>query len=179
MLSRPFVEFFLWGWDILPRIVLMYYANFLSLPEGYFYTDICNEGEFRNTIVSHDFHFISWDNLPKQHLNFLTMDHFQRIVDSNAHFGRKFGRNEPVLYKIDSELWDWYAKGFSSCEWFNNQEVPNVTIQDYIITNTTKLKSGRGIERLKHLIIGLLTVQDFHTKQCTWHLRLSKVTTIK
>ncbi|KAI7726318.1 hypothetical protein M8C21_008116, partial [Ambrosia artemisiifolia] len=34
MLSRPFVEYCLWGWDNLPRIVLMYYANFLSSPEG-------------------------------------------------------------------------------------------------------------------------------------------------
>ncbi|KAJ4708280.1 Beta-glucuronosyltransferase [Melia azedarach] len=37
MLSRPFIEFCLWGWDNLPRIVLMYYANFLSSPEGYFH----------------------------------------------------------------------------------------------------------------------------------------------
>lgn len=31
-LSRPFMEFCLWGWDNLPRIVLMYYTNFLSSP---------------------------------------------------------------------------------------------------------------------------------------------------
>lgn len=27
MLSRPFIEYCLWGWDNLPRVVLMYYAN--------------------------------------------------------------------------------------------------------------------------------------------------------
>ncbi|KAF7838718.1 beta-glucuronosyltransferase GlcAT14B-like [Senna tora] len=55
MLSRPFVEYCIWGWDNLPRMVLMYYANFLSSPEGYFHTVICNAEEFRNTTVNHDY----------------------------------------------------------------------------------------------------------------------------
>ncbi|KAJ7292389.1 hypothetical protein O6H91_Y280500 [Diphasiastrum complanatum] len=41
-LTRAFVEFCIVGWDNLPRTVLMYYTNFVSSPEGYFHTVICN-----------------------------------------------------------------------------------------------------------------------------------------
>ncbi|GMN60848.1 hypothetical protein TIFTF001_029931 [Ficus carica] len=164
MLSRPFIEYCVWGWDNLPRIVLMYYANFLSSPEGYFHTVICNADEFRNTTVNHDLHFISWDNPPKQHPHFLTTDDFQRMVASNAPFARKFGRNETVLDKIDTELLGCNADGFVPGGWLSKQ---GKTISDYLIRNTTKPKPGPGVERLKHLITGLLSSEDFHTKQCS------------
>ncbi|GLT65708.1 hypothetical protein SLA2020_381220 [Shorea laevis] len=131
MLSRPFVEFCLWGWDNLPRIVLMYYANFLSSPEGYFHTVICNAPEFRNTTVNHDLHFISWDNPPKQHPHFLTV------------------------------LMDLCSGG-----WLNSQENANLTVPDQEIANTTELRPGPGAERLKRLITGLLSAEDFHENQC-------------
>ncbi|XP_074380892.1 beta-glucuronosyltransferase GlcAT14A-like [Apium graveolens] len=34
ILSRSFVEYCIWGWDNLPRTVLMYYTNFVSSPEA-------------------------------------------------------------------------------------------------------------------------------------------------
>ena len=85
MLSRPFIEYILWGWDNLPRTVLMYYANFLSSPEGYFHTVICNAEEFQNTTVNHDLHFISWDNPPKQHPHFLGRYVASVAVDLSLH----------------------------------------------------------------------------------------------
>ncbi|KAH7851780.1 hypothetical protein Vadar_016416 [Vaccinium darrowii] len=103
-LSRPFIDFCIWGWDNLPRTVLMYYANFISSPEGYFHTVVCNAQEFRNTTVNSDLHFISWDNPPKQHPHYLTVDDMAKMVDSNAPFARKFNTDDPVLDKIDSEL---------------------------------------------------------------------------
>jgi hypothetical protein len=33
MLTHHFIEYCIWGWDNLPRTVLMYYANFLSSPK--------------------------------------------------------------------------------------------------------------------------------------------------
>lgn len=167
MLSRPFIEYILWGWDNLPRIVLMYYANFLSSPEGYFHTVICNAEEFRNTTVNHDLHFISWDTPPKQHPHFLISDDFQRMVDSNAPFARKFGRNESVLDKIDSELLGCNADGFVPGGWFSTQGNANVTVPDYNLKNITTLRPGPGAERLKRLITGLISAEDFHAKQCT------------
>ncbi|PON39340.1 Glycosyl transferase [Parasponia andersonii] len=167
MLSRPFIEFCVWGWDNLPRIVLMYYANFLSSPEGYFHTVICNAEEFWNTTVNHDLHFISWDNPPKQHPHFLTTDDFQRMVASNAPFARKFGRNESVLEKVDTELLGCNADGYVPGRWLTIQGNTNVTVQDYIIANTTKLRPGPGAERLKRLITSLLKAEDFHANQCS------------
>ncbi|KAG6662454.1 beta-glucuronosyltransferase GlcAT14B-like [Carya illinoinensis] len=166
MLSRPFVEFCLWGWDNLPRVVLMYYANFLSSPEGYFHTVICNAPEFQNTTVNHDLHFISWDNPPKQHPHFLTNDDYQRMVDSNAPFARKFGSNEPVLDKIDSELLGRNVDGFVPGGWFNHKGNVNMTVPHQIMANTTELRPGPGAERLKRLINGLLSAEDFYAKQC-------------
>ncbi|KAI3446927.1 hypothetical protein Pfo_030985 [Paulownia fortunei] len=165
MLSRSFIEFSLWGWDNLPRIVLMYYANFLSSPEGYFHTVICNAEEFRNTTVNHDLHFISWDNPPKQHPHFLTVNDYQRMVDSNAPFARKFGRNEVILDKIDSELLGRKTDGFVPGSWFNGQET-NGTIGTHILANITELRPGPGAERLKTLIEGLISDKEFHAKHC-------------
>ncbi|RRT43937.1 hypothetical protein B296_00050935 [Ensete ventricosum] len=82
----------------------MYYANFISSPEGYFHTVICNGKEFRNTTVNHDLHFVSWDNPPKQHPHYLSINDMSHIVDSNAPFARKFRRDHPILDKIDAEL---------------------------------------------------------------------------
>ncbi|KAK8948853.1 hypothetical protein KSP39_PZI005717 [Platanthera zijinensis] len=31
MLSRAFLEYCIWGWESLPRTILMYYGNFISL----------------------------------------------------------------------------------------------------------------------------------------------------
>ncbi|KAM1061707.1 hypothetical protein TB2_025706 [Malus domestica] len=167
MLSRPFIEYILWGWDNLPRTVLMYYANFLSSPEGYFHTVICNAEEFQNTTVNHDLHFISWDNPPKQHPHFLVMDDFQRMVDSNAPFARKFGRNESVLDNIDSELLGCNADGYVPGGWFNTQANGSATVPDYSLKNITTLRPGVGAQRLKHLVTSLISAEDFHAKQCT------------
>ncbi|KAJ4959596.1 hypothetical protein NE237_026707 [Protea cynaroides] len=167
MLSRPFIEYILWGWDNLPRVVLMYYANFLSSPEGYFHTVICNAAEFRNNTVNHDLHFISWDNPPKQHPHFLNVYDFQRMVDSNAPFARKFGRNESVLNKIDEELLNRSANGFVHGGWFSNGTNMSSSVPLYSPVNATVLRPGPGAERIKHLINGLLSQEDFHAKQCT------------
>lgn len=112
MLSRPFIEYCIWGWDNLPRTVLMYYANFLSSPEGYFHTVICNAEEFKNTTVNHDLHFISWDNPPKQHPHFLSIGDYERMVESHAPFARKFGSDKELLDKIDVELLGREPDGF-------------------------------------------------------------------
>ncbi|MBA0705486.1 hypothetical protein Golax_017677, partial [Gossypium laxum] len=74
VLSRPFIEFIIMGWDNLPRTLLMYYTNFISSPEGYFQTVVCNVPEFAKTVVNHDMHFIKWDNPPKQHPHILSLN---------------------------------------------------------------------------------------------------------
>lgn len=92
------------GWDNLPRILLMYYTNFVSSPEGYFHTVICNSQEFKNTTVNHDLHYIAWDTPPKQHPLSLTLKDFQNMTRSGAPFARKFDKDDPVLNFIDKQL---------------------------------------------------------------------------
>ncbi|KAL6599961.1 hypothetical protein ACP70R_045612 [Stipagrostis hirtigluma subsp. patula] len=96
-LSRPFVEYCIWGWDYLPRTVLMYYS--ISSPEGYFHTVACNTDEFKNTTMNHDLHYISWDNPPKQHPHHLTMDDLdngrqRRAIRSEVPRGRPNARQD-------------------------------------------------------------------------------------
>ncbi|PHT63765.1 hypothetical protein T459_32451 [Capsicum annuum] len=58
ILSRAFVEYCIWGWDNIPRNLLLHYSNFVSSPEGYFQTVVCNAPEFTSTVINHDIHYI-------------------------------------------------------------------------------------------------------------------------
>ncbi|XP_070041744.1 beta-glucuronosyltransferase GlcAT14B-like isoform X2 [Nicotiana tomentosiformis] len=165
VLSRPFIDFCIWGWDNLPRTVLMYYANFISTPEGYFHTVVCNAQEFRNTTVNSDLHYISWDNPPKQHPHYLTLDDMQRMVDSNAPFARKFHQDDPVLDKIDSELLFRGQGMFVPGGWcIGSRE--NGTDPCSIVGNITFLRPTAGAKRLENLIGSLLSNDNFRSRQC-------------
>ncbi|KAF3781819.1 Beta-glucuronosyltransferase [Nymphaea thermarum] len=164
-LSRAFIEYCIWGWDNLPRTVLMYYANFLSSPEGYFHTIICNAHEFRNTTVNSDLHYISWDNPPKQHPHYLTLNHSQRMVDSNAPFARKFYRDDPVLDKIDAKLLGRGSGRLVPGGWcIGDRE--NGSDPCSVVGDTTVLKPGAGSWRLEHLMVDLLSKEKFRPRQC-------------
>ncbi|KAF9625098.1 hypothetical protein IFM89_019048 [Coptis chinensis] len=145
-LSRPFVDFCIWGWDNLPRTVLMYYANFISSPEGYFHTVICNAQEFRNTTVNSDLHFISWDNPPKQHPHHLNVNDMSRMINSNAPFARKFPRDDPVLDKIDAELLLRGSDMLVPGGWCVGSR-ENGSDPCSVVGNTTVLKPGPGAKR--------------------------------
>jgi beta-glucuronosyltransferase len=146
----------------------MYYANFLSSPEGYFHTVICNVPEFRNTTVNHDLHFISWDNPPKQHPHYLTLADFDGMVNSNAPFARKFGREDPVLDKIDQELLARRPDGFVPGGW---TDLLNTTEKGkpFTVERVQDLRPGPGVDRLKKLVTGLLTQEGFDDKHCLWN----------
>ncbi|XP_031116131.1 beta-glucuronosyltransferase GlcAT14B-like [Ipomoea triloba] len=165
VLSRPFIDFCIWGWDNLPRTVLMYYANFVSSPEGYFHTVICNAQEFKNTTVNSDLHFISWDNPPKQHPHYLTLDDMKRMVDSNAPFARKFHHDDPVLDKIDSDLLFRGQDMLVPGGWcVGSQE--NGTDPCSAVGDVTLLKPSAGAKRLESLISSLLSGEKFRPRQC-------------
>ena len=85
VLARPFLEFCIWGWDNLPRTLLMYYTNFLSSTEGYFHTVICNSKDFQNTTVNHDLRFMMWDNPPRQDPLNLTSQNFDLAASKDGH----------------------------------------------------------------------------------------------
>ncbi|KGN43584.1 beta-glucuronosyltransferase GlcAT14B [Cucumis sativus] len=164
MLTRSFVEYCILGWDNLPRTILMYYTNFLSSPEGYFHTVICNNDEFRHTAVSHDLHYIAWDNPPKQHPLSLTMKDFDKMVNSNAPFARKFAKDDSVLDKIDKELLGRTSR-FSPGGWCigsseGGADPCSVRGNDSVFT------PGLGAGRLQQLLHSLLS-EEILKKQCT------------
>lgn len=163
VLTRTFLQYCLWGWDNLPRTVLMYYTNFISSPEGYFHTVICNVEEFRTTAISHDLHFIAWDNPPKQHPKSLTIKDYDNMVNSGAPFARKFPKNDPVLDKIDKELLhrdNRFAPGAWCIGSSRNSADPCSVLGDDAV-----LQPGPGAERLSKLVNGLLS-EEMRSQQC-------------
>ncbi|XP_028775308.1 LOW QUALITY PROTEIN: beta-glucuronosyltransferase GlcAT14B-like [Neltuma alba] len=165
VLTRSFIDYCIWGWDNLPRTVLMYYANFISSPEGYFHTVICNAQEFSNTTVNSDLHFITWDNPPKQHPHYLRLADMHRMIDSNAPFARKFPRDDPVLDKIDAELLSRGPGMVVPGGWcIGSRE--NGSDPCSVIGNTTALRPGPGAKRLETLISSLLSNESFRPRQC-------------
>lgn len=141
----------------------MYYANFVSSPEGYFHTVICNTEEFRNTAIGHDLHYIAWDNPPKQHPKPLTIEHFEKMVNSSASFARKFHKDDPVLDKIDKELLGRKSR-FPPGAWCigsSEAEADPCTLRG----DDSVFKPGPGAKRLEELMKRLLS-EDFRSKQC-------------
>ncbi|KAF3550623.1 hypothetical protein DY000_02003217 [Brassica cretica] len=164
VLTRSFLEYSILGWDNFPRTILMYYTNFVSSPEGYFHTVICNTEEFKSTAIGHDLHYISWDYPPKQHPNSLSMKDFDKMVKSKAPFARKFHKDDPVLDKIDKELLGRTHR-FSSGAWCvgsseNSSDLCSVRGNDSV------LRPGPGAERLKELVQTLLS-DELRSKQCS------------
>ncbi|KAG5405134.1 hypothetical protein IGI04_011253 [Brassica rapa subsp. trilocularis] len=164
VLTRSFLEYSILGWDNFPRTILMYYANFVSSPEGYFHTVICNTKEFKSTAIGHDLHYISWDYPPKQHPNSLSMKDFDKMVKSKAPFARKFHKNDPVLDKIDKELLGRTHR-FSSGAWCVGSS-ENGSDSCSVRGNDSVLRPGPGAERLKELVQTLLS-DELRSKQCS------------
>ncbi|CAA0816196.1 Core-2/I-branching beta-1-6-N-acetylglucosaminyltransferase family protein [Striga hermonthica] len=161
VLTRSFVEYCIWGWDSLPRTALMYYTNYVSSPEGYFHTVICNTPNFRPTAVNHDLHYIAWDNPPKQHPRSLSVKDFGHMVNSSSAFARKFHADDLVLDRIDRELLGRPAGGFSPGAWCVGSEAdPCGSIGD-----DSDFRPGPGARRLAGLVKRLLS-EDHRRNRC-------------
>lgn len=160
VLSRSFVEYCIWGWDNLPRTLLMYYTNFVSSPEGYFQTIVCNEPEYAKTVVNHDLHYISWDFPPKQHPHTLTINDTSKMITSGAAFARKFKQDDPTLDKIDKELLRRKKRGFTPGGWCTGS--PKCSK----VGNPTKLKPGPRAQRLRRLVARQILTAKFGENQC-------------
>lgn len=141
----------------------MYYTNFISSPEGYFHTVICNTEEFRNTAISHDLHYIAWDSPPKQHPRSLTIKDFSKMVNSSAPFARKFHKDDIVLDKIDKELLG-RTNRFSPGSWCIGSSEDGADPCS-LIGDDSVFRPGPGAERLRKLV-GELLSEESRSKQC-------------
>ncbi|KAL5715478.1 hypothetical protein ACHQM5_017291 [Ranunculus cassubicifolius] len=160
VLSRNFLEFVIWGWDNLPRTLLMYYTNFLSSPEGYFQTVICNVPMYVGTTINHDMHYISWDTPPKQHPHSLSLNDTDAMINSDAPFARKFKKDDPVLDKIDKDLLDRKDGSFTPGGWCSGKPLCSE------VGDPTHLNPGPGSRRLARLMAKLLLSPVSTRKQC-------------
>ncbi|CAH8390125.1 unnamed protein product [Eruca vesicaria subsp. sativa] len=161
VLSRPFVEYIIWGWDNLPRTLLMYYTNFVSSPEFYFHTIICNVPEFSKTAVNNDLHYIAWHRRPKQHPLFLSLTHMRPMIASGAAFARKFRTNDSALDRIDKELLMRTNKeGFTPGGWCGWK--PECSV----VEDVDRIRPGLGAERLKRLLDRLVAEAKSGKNQC-------------
>jgi len=162
ILSRSFIEYTIIGWDNLPRLLLMYYTNFVSSPEGYFHTVICNSDKFKNTTVNHDLRYIAWDNPPKQHPLTLTLTDFENMTRSGAPFARKFSKDNHVLDLIDRKLLGRAPGKFTPGSWCIGGGMDSYTVRE----KSSLLQPGPGAQRLQSLIVRLLEEPNFRSKQC-------------
>ncbi|KAG4971800.1 hypothetical protein JHK85_038221 [Glycine max] len=160
VLSHDFVEYLVWGWDNLPRTLLMYYTNFLSSPEGYFQTVACNAPEWAKTLVNSDLHYISWDVPPKQHPHVLNINDTDKMVESGAAFARKFKQDDPSLDWIDKKILRKRNGLFPLGGWCTGK--PKCSE----IGNIYKLKPGPGSQRLHRLVAGLTLKAKSGEDQC-------------
>lgn len=166
VLSRSLAEYCIVGWDNLPRTLLLYYTNFISSPEGYFQTVICNSKEFKNTTINHDLHYITWDNPPKQHPKSLGIKDYRRLILSSMPFARKFKENDPILDKIDREILKRHHGQFTYGGWCSGGKSKICSGGKGRKKETGGLRPGPGSRRLKALLTKLLSHKNFRRMQC-------------
>ncbi|XP_062216354.1 beta-glucuronosyltransferase GlcAT14B-like [Phragmites australis] len=165
-LTRDFVEYCVWGWDNLPRTLLMYYANFVSSPEGYFQTVLCNAPRFVPTVANHDLHHIQWDVPPRQHPHSLALADLPHMVRSDAPFARKFPRDDPVLDAIDADLLGrppsngTTGMSFVPGGWCGADAACRDVDNDWV------LRPGPGAARLQRLMDSIVRSEAFANRQC-------------
>lgn len=166
MLSRSFTEYCIIGWENLPRILLLYYTNFVSSPEFYFQTVICNSKDYKNTTANNDLHYIAWDNPPKQHPRSLGLRDYRKMALSNRPFARKFKKNDPVLDKIDRELLKRHHGKFSFGGWCSQGGRHRACPGSLKSENFGVLNPGPASRKLKILLSNVLSRKNFHKQQC-------------
>ncbi|XP_074312100.1 beta-glucuronosyltransferase GlcAT14C [Silene latifolia] len=164
ILTRSFIDFCIWGWDNLPRTILMYYANFLSSSEGYFHSVICNHKNYQNTTVNNDLHYTKWDDTSQQALN-LTGDNFGDMVQSGAPFAHRFSDNDPVLQKIDQDILSRMNGHLIPGGWCLGNPVlgkdPCGRFGSFDV-----IKPSVNSRRFAKLLLQLIDPENFRSKQC-------------
>ncbi|KAG5010213.1 hypothetical protein AAZX31_07G154800 [Glycine max] len=166
ILSRSFLEYCIFGWDNLPRTLLMYFTNVKLSQEGYFHSVICNAPEFKNTTVNGDLRYMIWDNPPKMEPLFLNVSVYDQMAESGAAFARQFEVGDQVLDMIDKKI---LKRG-------RNQAVPGGWCSGWRSwwvdpcsqwgDDVNILKPGPQAKKLKESVSSLLDDWSSHTNQC-------------
>lgn len=165
ILSRSFLEYCVFGWDNMPRTLLMYFTNVVLSQEGYFHSVICNSPEYQNTTVNSDLRYMVWDNPPKMEPRCLGVDDYEKMVLSGAAFARRFEKDESVLSVIDTQILKRSSSQVTQGAWCTGQKSfrmdPCSKWGDVNI-----VKPGLQADRFKESIANLLRAWNTKSNQC-------------
>ncbi|XP_019446195.1 PREDICTED: beta-glucuronosyltransferase GlcAT14A-like [Lupinus angustifolius] len=165
ILNRSFLDFCLFGWDNLPRTLLMYFTNVKLSQEGYFHSVICNAPKFKNTTVNGDLRYMIWDNPPKMEPHALNVSVYGQMVESGAAFARQFDADNSVLDMVDKRI---LHRG-------HNQVVPGAWCsgrRSWWVDPCSQwgdvnvLKPGPQAKKLEESVSALLDDWNSQTNQC-------------
>ena len=165
VLSRSFLEFCVFGWDNLPRTLLMYFNNVMLSQEVYFHSVICNAPEFKNTTINSDLRYMIWDNPPKMEPHFLNVSDYDQMVQSGVVFARQFQKDDPVLNMIDEKILKRGHNRAAPGAWCTGQRSwwmdPCAQWGDVNV-----LKPGQQANKLEDTITNLLDDWSSQSNQC-------------
>nr|GMD66022.1 beta-glucuronosyltransferase GlcAT14A [Ipomoea batatas] len=165
VLSRSFLEFCIYGWDNLPRQLLMYFTNSVLSQEFYFHSVICNSPEFKNTTVNGDLRYFVWDNPPKMEPHFLNASDYDGMVQSGAAFARQFKKDDPALDMIDEHILHRSPNQVTPGAWCTGKK-------NWLMEQCSKwgdvnvLKPGPQMEKLGSSVNKLLDDWKSQSNQC-------------
>lgn len=165
VLSRSFLEFCVFGWDNLPRTLLMYFNNVMLPQEVYFHSVICNVPEFKNTTINSDLRYMIWDNPPKMEPHFLNVSDYDQMVQSGVVFARQFQKDDPALNMIDEKILKRGHNRVAPGAWCTGQRSwwmdPCTQWGDVNV-----LKPGQQATKLEDTITNLLDDWSSQSNQC-------------
>ncbi|MBA0706316.1 hypothetical protein Golax_018434 [Gossypium laxum] len=166
VLSRSFLEFCLFGWDNLPRTLLMYFNNVMLSEESYFHSVICNSPEFKNTTLNGDLRYMIWDSPPKTEPHFLNGSDYDQMAQSGAAFARQFQKDDPVLDMIDEKILKCGRNRAVPGAWCTGRRSWWVDpCSQWGDVNV--LKPGPQAKKLEETILNLLDDWNSQSNQCT------------
>lgn len=170
ILSRPFLEFCVFGWDNLPRTLLMYFTNAVLSQEVYFHSVVCNSPEFKNTTVNSDMRYMVWDNPPKMEPLFLNTSDYDLMAQSGAAFARQFNKDETVLDMIDQNILKRSHNRVTPGAWCTGRKSwrmdPCSRWGDVNV-----LKPGPQVKNLGDSVQRLLQDLSSQSNQCRWRAK--------
>ncbi|XP_039006294.1 beta-glucuronosyltransferase GlcAT14A-like [Hibiscus syriacus] len=166
VLSRSFLQFCLFGWDNLPRTLLMYFNNVMLSEESYFHSVICNSPEFKNTTVNGDLRYMIWDSPPKTEPHFLNISDYDQMAASGAAFARPFQKDDPLLDMVDKKILKRGRNRAAPGAWCTGRKSWWVdSCSQWGDVNI--LKPGPQARKLEETMINLLDDWNSQSDQCT------------
>ncbi|CAK8574502.1 unnamed protein product [Lathyrus sativus] len=167
ILTRSFMEYCIYGWDNLPRKLLMFFNNVAYPMESYFHTVLCNSQEFKNSTVDYNLIYSLFDDDPSES-QLLDMSHYDIMMENGAAFARPFGEDELVLEKIDDLILNRSLNGLVQGEWCSSSNLEiNKTRK---VSEIDVVKAGLFGIKLRTQLDEIVNSGRYRTSECQFQL---------